>query len=209
MVTDPVSVQEAPTEATPGPPPAADNAPTPPKGMIIGSWKPDAELGFEKQWVDEEGLHSAFTKDKASRRIWSGFTCQEAVMPLDILVRDREGPAIAYVFVLVARHPVDGVFEDQDAVLHVRHRGRLAARLDGKLVLDLPPAAPGEWAEARVPVVLTDPYDVLLLKLGRGSDELGESLDVEVRVSAPDGSAIPGQSWNTMRPPGLPSDLDP
>ena len=124
-------------------------------------------------------------------------------------MRDREGPAIAYVFVLVARKPVDGEFEDQDAVLHVRHRGRLAARLDGKLILDLAPAAPGEWAEARVPVVLTDPYDVLLLKLGRGSDELGESLDVEVRVSAPDGSAIPGQSWNTMRPPGLPSDLDP
>ena len=85
----------------------------------------------------------------------------------------------------------------------------LAADAASHSPLDLPPAAPGEWSEASAPVVLTDPYDVLLLKLGRGSDELGESLDVEVRVSAPDGSAIPGQGWNTMRPPGLPSDLDP
>ena len=127
----------------PGPPPAADDVPTPSKGMLIGSWKPDAELGFDKQWVDEAGLVKAFTKDRASRRSWSGFTCQDPVIPLDILVRDREGPTIAYVFTLVARSPADGVFEDQDAVLHVRHRGRLAVRLDGKLILDLPPAAGG------------------------------------------------------------------
>ena len=32
------------------------------------------------------------------------------------------------------------------------------------------------------------------------------SMDFEVRVSAPDGSALPGQSWNTMRPGYVPSE---
>jgi hypothetical protein len=92
-------------------------------------------------------------------------------------------------------------------VLHLRHRGRVRVRLDGRLVLDEPAPPVGGWREARAAVTLTGPYDVLLAKVGRGDDELGHSMDLEVRVSAADGSPLPGQDWNSMRPPGMPSDL--
>jgi len=41
-----------------------------------------------------------------------------------------------------------------------------------------------------------------LRMVGRGG-ELGPSFDVQVRLSAPDGSPLPTQTWNTMRPSGF------
>jgi hypothetical protein len=73
-------------------------------------------------------------------------------------------------------------------------------------VLDAPAPEPGTWGEARLPVVLRGRYGTLLAKCGRGDATLGASMDLEVRVSRPDGSPIEGQSWNSMRTPGLYAD---
>lgn len=126
-------------------------------------------------------------------------------MLVDSLLSDRTGPAVGYLFSLVARTGGGPDLEDAPAVLHVRHRGRLRAFFDGLPLLDLPAPATGTRGEARAPVVLSSLYSVLLLKLGRGDAALGSSMHVEVRVSAPDGSPLPGQTWNTMRPGVLPS----
>jgi hypothetical protein len=190
-------------------PPPREDVPTPIKAMLVGSWAPDPEEGFDHAWLDEAGLREVYSLQRASRRIWKGFSTDDDTLPLDLLIRDREGPAVAYVYVLSYRDDPTLAFPDAPAVLHVRHRGRLQARLDGALVLDAPAPPPGHWGEARAPVTLTSSYDVLLLKLGRGSPELGDSLDVQVRLSAPDGTPIPTQGWYTMRPPGRPSDLVP
>lgn len=190
-------------------PPARDDVPRPPKAMLVGSWAPSGPEGFDQQWLDEAGLRQVFSLERASRRVWKGFTTDNDILPVDQLIRDRDGPAVAYVYILSYRDDATLAFPDTQAVLHVKHRGRMAARFDGELVLDEPAPPPGRWAEARAPVVLTSSYDVLLLKLGRGSPELGDSLDVTVQLSAPDGSPIPTQGWYTMRPPGRPSDLVP
>ena len=186
----------------PDPLPApADAVPTLFKGLVIGSWEPEAGTGFDQEWIDERGLSEAWTKSSASRRTWRGFTASAPAVPVDSLLDDREGPAVGYVFSLVARSHGDPTVEDAPAVLHVRHRGRLRVFVDGMPTIDAAAPAAGAWAEERKPIVLSGPYTVLLLKLGRGSAELGSSMDVEVRVSKPDGSALPDQSWNTMRPP--------
>ena len=182
-------------------PPAAVGVPTLFKGMIIGSWTPEGEAGFDHEWVDERGLREAWTKTGASRRMWKGFQVGSPTVSADALLDDREGPAVGYVFSLVARSHGDPAVEDAPAVLHVRHRGRVRVFVDGMPTIDAAAPAAGAWAEERKPIVLSGPYTVLLLKLGRGSAELGSSMDVEVRVSNPDGSALPDQSWNTMRPP--------
>ena len=120
---------------------------------------------------------------------------------------------MAYVYTLLSRAPVtedpfaEGAFPDADAVLHVRHRGRIRVRVDGQVVLEAEPPTPGEWGLASAPFLMTRAYDVFLVKSGRGSEELGDSMDFELRVSDPSGAALPGQTWNTMRPPGKPSDL--
>jgi len=207
----PPAAPAAPATSKPAPSPAdfqwpdplpapADAVPTLFKGLIIGSWEPDAEKGFDQEWIDERGLREAWTKSSASRRTWKGFAASAPAVPVDSLLDDREGPAVGYVFSLVARSDGDPAVEDAAAVLHVRHRGRVKVFVDGLPAIDAPAPAFGWWGEARAPIVLTGPYTVVLLKLGRGSAALGESMDVEVRVSAPDGSPLPRQSWNTMRP---------
>ncbi len=176
------------------------------KGLAAGTWAPDDVLGFDAQWVDEAALREVFTRQQAGRRRWSGFTAGGEQVPVDTLLADRDGPAVGYVFSLSSRALGDDL-QDRAAVLHVRHRGRVRALWDGRVVLDVRAAPPGDWVEERVPVVMTGAYDVLLLKLGRGSSDLGPSMDVSVRVSAADGSAVPKQFWTSMRPGGLPTDL--
>lgn len=195
----------APAPAWPDPlPPAQPGVPAMHKGLAIGTWAPDAPGDFDQAWIDEAGLHSVAGGEPAARRVWRGFGATGAV-PLEALLGAREGEAVAYVFALVQRAglelppPVDTA-----AVLHLRHRGRLRAWFEGRLAVDAPPPADGGWAEARVPVLLSGPFDVLLLKCGRGSPAFGAALDVEVRLSAADGTPLPDVTWNTIRPPGLP-----
>ncbi len=193
-------------------PPWPDDAPALHKGMLVGSWAPNGDEGFEQAWIDEPLLVQAFTKWRAGRRSWLGITTNGPRMGVDVLIRDRTGPAVAYLMSLVQRRPEDPAslerLPDVQAVLHVRHRGRLAAWFDGRKIIDAPAPPPGEVGLVQVPVVLSNGYDVLLLKLGRGSPELGDSMDVEVRVSDLDGRPIPQQDWNTMRNSEQPSDLD-
>ena len=178
------------------------------KGLVAGSWPPDPELGFDKPWLDEAATVQVWTNERVARRPWRGMTSGGETVPVDALLRDREGPAIGYVFSLLARRPPGGgLAPDAAAVLHVRHRGRLKLWFDGRLVLDAQPAPGVAPALEHVPVVLTGPYDIVLLKLGRGSEELGPSMDVEVRVSDLAGRALGEMIWTTMRTPGLPSDL--
>lgn len=181
------------------------------KGMLAGSWAPGEE-GFDQAWIDEVGQVQAFTNWRAGRRRWRGIATKGDALAVDVLIRDRTGPAVAYVFTLVQRSigdPADPrIPDDAQAVLHIRHRGRLRAWFDGRLVADAPAPPPGEVGLIQVPVVLSSIYDVLLLKLGRGSPELGESMDVEARLSDLQGRPLEGQRWNSMRSAEMPSDLD-
>jgi len=205
----------APTVTSPAPeahgPPraAADDVPFAHKGLVLGTWTPSATEGFDEQWLDEVELREAFTKQRVDRRAWRGFSTGDPMVPVDALLSDREGPAVGYLYTLISRALYGADASDRDAVLHVRHRGRVRILLDGQLVLDAPAPAPGSVDEQHVPVHLTGPYDVLLAKLGRGTPQLGDSMNIELRVSAPDGSAIPLLTWNTMRPGDLPSDALP
>jgi hypothetical protein len=199
---------DAPVLQWPDPLPAhTEDVPHLRKGLVVGSWAPDEPGGFDHEWVDEAALREVFTKEKAARRSWHGFTAADATVPMDALMTDRTGPMIGYAYSLLARSSETGEFADEPAVMHVRHRGRVRIRFDGRVVVDEPASPDGDWREVRVAVTLTDAYDVVLAKVGRGNDELGPSMNVQVRVSATDGSALPGQSWNSMRPPGLPTDL--
>ena len=193
--------------------PWPEDAPPLVKAIYAGSWVPDGALGFDEEWIDEAGLVQAYTGRHAGRRIWQGLLSQDARLPMDQLVRDRTGPAVAYLFSLLVRSMPDptleGAFDPQPAVVHVRHSGRVRLRFDGEIVLDAPAAPPGQTSVSRVRVNLTDAFDVILLKLGRGSPELGDSMDVELRVSAPDGSPIPYQSYYTMRIASLPHEVEP
>jgi hypothetical protein len=193
---------QAPVDFTwpdPLPPSAAEARPLF-KGLVIGSWAPEGDAGFDHDWVGEASLQEAWTRQTVSRRAWKGFTAGDATVRMDSLLNDRQGPAVGYLFSLIARTGGGDDPDDQAAVLHLRHRGRLRAWLDGVVVFDLPAPPAGTWGEARAPVVLSGPYDVLLFKLGRGSETLGPSMEVEARVSAPDGSPLPAQTWNSMRP---------
>ena len=185
-------------------PPCSPDAPFLFKGSTIGTWVPEGDAGFEQAWIDEHGLREAWTRTSVNRRAWKGFSVASPTVLVDALLADRDGPAVGYVFSLVARADGDPDVEDAPAVLHLRHRGRARVFVDGAQLLDEPAPAAGEWAEARAPLVLSGPYTVVLLKLGRGSPELGASMEVEVRLSAPDGSPLPRQTWNTMRPGSVP-----
>ncbi len=197
----------APAHDDGGLPPASSDALTPPKGLLIGGWKlADSESFAKRRWLDEEGLREAFTKERVHRRTWSGFTTETAELPIERLLDAGAGPRVGYLYVLIMREDKSGDFGPVDGTLHIKHGGRMRAWVDGRLLADAPPPD-GEWSEVRTPVTMTGPYDVVLLKLGRGGD-LGRTMNVEMRVTAPDGSAIPGVSWYTMRPPGRPSDLD-
>jgi hypothetical protein len=189
-------------------PPAAEDVPTLFKGLIVGRWTPDAPGDFEQAWVDEAGLRSVMGGEHAARRVWRGFATSAPAVPVEHLAPAREGESVAYLYSLLMRATLpEDQRRDAAGVLHVRHRGRLRAWYDGRRVLDAPAPAGGGWGEARVPVTLTGAYDVLLLKCGSGSPDFGPSPDVEVRVSAADGSALPGVTWNSMRPGSLPTDL--
>jgi hypothetical protein len=181
-------------------PPCSPDAPFLFKGMVIGSWVPEGDAGFDQAWVDESGLREAWTRASVNRRTWKGFNVASPTVLADSLLADRDGPAVGYVFSLLSRADGNPDVEDQPAVLHLRHRGRVRVLIDGLRLLDEPAPAGGEWAEARAPLMLSGPYTVVLLKLGRGSADLGASMEFELRVSAPDGSPLPKQSWNTMRP---------
>jgi hypothetical protein len=197
-----------PVLAWPDPlPPASPDALPLGKGLAVGTWEPAAPGDFAEAFVDEAGLRVVFTNAKAGRRTWRGFAGSGGRVPLDALLGQRAGEEVAYVYSLVQRATATATeYPDAAAVLHLRHRGRVRAWFDGRLVLDEAPAADG-WRETRVPVVLTGPFDVLLLKCGRGSPALGASLDVELRISAPDGTPLPGAAFNSMRPGDLPSDI--
>ncbi len=177
------------------------------KGLVVGTWTPPEDSGFEQTWIDEAGLRETFTKQKAGRRAWRGFGSASDETLVDALLNDREGPAVGYLFTLVQRMGEDGEWPDRDAVLHLRHRGRVSAHFDGALIVDAPAPRAGTWGEVRIPVRLTGAFDVVLLKLGRGAPQLGDSMNVDLRISNPDGSPMDGQGWNTMRPSGFPSDI--
>lgn len=205
---EPAAPAAGPPLAWPNPlPPAAPEVPTLNKGLAVGTWAPDAAGDFTQSWLDEAALRKVMTNDPAGRRVWRGFTAAPGAVPLDALLGQRTGEEVAYLYSLVQRaSALVADYPDVPAVLHVRHRGRVRAWFDGRMVLDEPPAD-GARAETRAHVVLTGPFDVLLLKCGRGSPALGGSLDVEVRLSAPDGTPLPGTHWNSMRPGDLPTDL--
>jgi hypothetical protein len=178
---------------------------------VAGSWTVDADHPFEEAHIDEDGLRVAYTRRRAGRRMWQGLRGDAEHVPLDHYIRDREGPLSAYVYALVQRNVPDplapGAFDTIPAVLHVRHMGRARVWYDGELVLDLAAPRDGQPATAAVAVELTDAFDVILAKLGRGSSSMGTSLDLELRLSAPDGSPLPYQEFNTMRPSHLPPDV--
>jgi len=184
------------------------------KALIAGSWRIDEQNDFEREWIDEQALRVAYTNRRAGRRKWMGIRGDSDVLPVDALIRDREGPAVAYVYALVQRD-VPEPFEPDAyefplaAVLHLRHRGRARLWLDGERVLDVPAPPPGEVGQAAALVTLTDAFDVILVKIARGSPELGHSMDLQIRLSLPNGAAIPQQLFNTMRPSHLPPDIAP
>jgi hypothetical protein len=208
---DAAQQHDAPAVSLPGWPEAASPAI---KALYAGSWAPDGPEGFDEQWIDEAGLVETYTKRRAGRRMWRGLRSSDGVLPVDVLIRDREGPLVTYLYVLNYRRPDDPFadfgefdYEDEAAVLHLRYRGRARVLFDGKLIIDVPAPPAGEVGEARAAVTLTDGFDVVLVKLGRGSDELGWSLDCELRLSDEQGDAIERQGWNTMRASDVPSEL--
>ena len=179
------------------------------KALLAGSWTPADSADFDQAWIDEAGLRETYSGRRAGRRLWAGMRTAGDVLPVDTLVRDRRGPAVAYVYVLVMRDRdgdrlTESAYDDEPAVLHLRHRGRVAAWFDGERVIDAAAPTDGGWRHVAAPVRLTEAFDVLLLKCGRGSPELGPTMDVEVRLSTPEGEPVPLQAWNTMRPPGYP-----
>jgi len=176
------------------------------KALYAGSWVPDGADGFDEQWFDEAALVQTYTKRRAGRRIWRGLRSSDGVMPLDLLIRDRTGPAVGFVYVLNYRRPgvpeedyADFEYADEQAILHLRHQGRTRLLFDGVVVLDVPAPPPGEVGQAQAMVTMTDGFDVLLAKVGRGSSELGSEMNFEVRLSDLDGAPLPSQGWNTMR----------
>ena len=188
------------------------------KGMVIGSWAPDPELGFDRSFLDEARVVQVWTWERVARRTWRGMVTEREVVPMESLLADREGPAIGYVFSLFARRMPDPaqVAPDAPAVLHLRHRGRARVWVDGRQVLDVAapaarnvPGSPdiGTWSSSSAPIVLTGPYDIVLVKVARGSEELGPSMEFELRISDLQGRSLPDTFWNTMRTPGWPSDL--
>jgi hypothetical protein len=184
-------------------PPVSETAPALMKGLVVGSWAPDGPLGFDEAWLDEAGLTQAWAKDKVGRRVWRAFSVSEPIARLDILLKDRPGPSVGYLYSISQRGlAVPGV-ADMPAVLHVRHRGRLRLWFDGEAVVDAPAPEAGAWGEARVPVTLRGRYSLLLAKCGRCDPTLGDSMDLEVRLSRPDGAPVESQSWSSMRTPGL------
>lgn len=200
---------EASVWPDPLPPPDPD-VPAARRAAIIGTWTPDDPARFDQAWLDEAGLREVFTGRRASRRAWRGISSATDVLPLDALLRDREGPAVAYAYVLSTRVTQDesGRVEDAPAVLHVRHRGRIQVRVDGRLVVDAPTPPPHAWGEARAPIGMTDTYDVVLVKVGRGLVPEGDGLDFVLRLTRPDGSPVPHHDWRVVRSPDYPSDLD-
>ncbi len=192
-------------EASTPPAPAAD-AVHMDRGLVVGTWAADGELGFDEQWVDEAGLREVFTKDRARRREWRGFSTADEKVPMEALTGDRTGDVVAYAYTVVERNRPDATWPDQDAVLHLTYRGRVQVRYDGKLVIDAPAPPEGSVAVQRVPVQLTDAFDTILVKVGRGPS-LGTSLDVGLRLSAPDGSRLEFTRFWPMRIPGLPREI--
>ena len=184
------------------------------KALYAGSWNPAGPEGFDEQWFDEAALVETYTMRRAGRRIWQGLRSSDGVMPLDLLIRDRTGPAVGFVFVLSYRRPEvpgtdfsDYTYSDQQAILHVQHQGRTRILYDGVVVIDVPAPPSGEVGHAQAEVTLTDGFDVLLAKVGRGSPELGSEMNFEVRLSDLDGAPIVRQGWNTMRASDAPSEL--
>jgi hypothetical protein len=187
-------------------PGCGEDVPTLSKGLVVGTWVPEGPLGFHEAWLDETGLTEVRVRDKVGRRTWRAFTSGGATVNLDPLLSDRTGPALGYLFSVSGRGLAEPAVADMPAVLHVRHAGRLQLWFESRPVLDAPAPAPGEWGEARLPVELRGRHSILLAKCGRGSAELGRSMELEVRLSRPDGTPIEGQSWSSMRLPGLYSD---
>lgn len=178
------------------------------RAVVIGTWTPADPARFDEAWVDEVGLREVFTGRRHSRRVWQGISGATDVLPLDTLLSGREGPAVAYAYLLSTRIPRDEhPLADAPAILHARHRGRIQVRVDGALVLDALPPAPGTWGEARAPIVLTDTYDVVLVKVGRGL-VAEDAFALELRLSDAAGAPIPFQDWRVVRSPDYPSDLD-
>lgn len=184
------------------------------KALYAGSWTPDGAEGFDEQWIDEAALVETYTMRRAGRRFWSGLRSADGVLPVNVLVHDREGPAVTYLYVLNYRRPDDPSadmttleYDDEPAVLHLRYRGRARLLFDGEVVIDVPAPPAGEVGEARAAVTMTGGFDVVLVKLGRGSNELGWSFDCELRMSDLQGEKIDKQGWNTMRASDVLSEL--
>ncbi|MFT7464927.1 MAG: hypothetical protein ACI9EF_003287, partial [Pseudohongiellaceae bacterium] len=107
------------------------------KALYAGSWAPREPEGFDEQWIDESALVETYTKRRAGRRIWQGLRSSDGIIPLDLLIRDREGPAVGYVYVLNYRRPDDPAtaigdmdYDESPGVLYLRHRGRAKVLFD-------------------------------------------------------------------------------
>lgn len=170
------------------------------KAVFAGSWEPREPLGFDQTWFDEAALLALPANQLAGRRKWRGMTSAGERMLVDAQIRDRDGPAIAYSWWLLTWDEIVGPPKmDVPAVIHFRHCGRVRLWFDGELLIDEQPTPDGTWRTFRRAVTLTGSDDVFLVKSARGSPELGPTADFELLVSTPDGGALPGQIWQTVR----------
>ena len=170
------------------------------KAVVAGTWAPTGPAGFDEQWIDEANQTSIPKNRRAGRRQWRGTVSQGHEMLLDTVAK-RKGPAVAYAWMLVTWNDLVGPPEEPlDAVLHLRHRGRIRIYLDGEVIVDEPPpaAGQGELAQLQVPIQLDGNEDILLFKCARGSPELGPSMNFEMHVSTPESGQIEGQIWQTI-----------
>lgn len=183
------------------------------RGLYAGTWAPHEEEGFAHSWFDESALQETYSMRRAGRRVWKGISGSE-LMRVDALANDRADPLEAYLYGISSRPPpngldafAEGAYDNAEAILHLRHHARVRAWWDGELVLDEDGTHDEAPRHSQVRVPLTDAFDVLVLKLGRGPD-YGASIDIDVRVSTLDGEPIPGQGVLPRRKNEYPREID-
>lgn len=183
------------------------------RALYAGTWAPHEEDGFAHSWFDESALQETYSMRRAGRRVWKGISGSK-LMRIDALATDRADPLEAYLYAISSRPPTNGLdafaegaYDDAEAILHLRHHGRVRAWWDSELVLDEDGTQDEAPRHSQVRVPLTDAFDVLVLKLGRGP-EFGSSIDIDVRLSALDGEPLPGQDFMPRRKNEYPREID-
>ena len=195
---------EPPADAPPAPTldemPWPEDCPPVHKAIFAGGWDVKPPVGFDRALFDEAAMLAIPENRHAGRRPWRGVTTDGDVMLIDPQIKDRPGPAMAYVWCLLTWNEIVGVPETElPAVVHLRHRGRIKIWVEGQLLFDEQPDAEGSWQTKRSTLTLSGADDAILVKCARGSPELGPSANFELRVSTPEGAPHPGQIWQTVR----------